>query len=65
MIYPWELYAATFAQLVPVVGGLFHVRSLPAARKWFMLWCAFSVLGDGAYYFYGQRAGQNLWLRLV
>ncbi len=66
MRYPWELYAAAFAQLLPVLGGLPHGRSLPSARRWFMLWCALSFTGDAVQFLFGRVAGaENLWLRLV
>jgi len=63
--YPWELYAATFVQLLPVVGGMPHVRSLPTPRRWFVLWCLLSVIADGVWFVFGQVAGENLWLRVI
>lgn len=65
MIYPWELYAASFVQLLPVVGGLRFGSNLPPARRWFMLWCALSFLADGVQLMFSQLRGQNLWLRLI
>jgi len=63
--YPWELHAAALVQLLPVVGGLLHIRGLPTARRWFILWCLLSAIADVAYLIFGQVTGQNLWLRLV
>jgi hypothetical protein len=63
--YPWELHAATLAQLLPVLGGLPQLRSLPRARRWFMVWCLLSFAGDGLQMFFGQVLGHNLWLRLI
>jgi len=65
VIYPWELYAASFVQLLPVAGGLLHGGSLPAARRWFMLWCLLSFIADGVQFVFAQTVGQNLWLRLI
>ncbi len=65
MNFPWELYAATFVQLLPVVGGLRYGSSLPTARRWFMLWCALSFTLDGVQFLFAQVMGQNLWLRLI
>ena len=65
MTYPWELYAATFVQLLPVLGGLRYGGSLPAGRRWFMLWCALSFVADGVQFYFGQFVGENLWLRLI
>lgn len=65
MYYPWELHAATLAQLLPILGGLPQLRSLPRARRWFMLWSALSFAGDGLQFIFGQVVGQNLWLRLI
>lgn len=65
MIYPWELYAASLAQLLPILGGLPYGRSLPSGRRWFMLWCLLSFAGDGLQLFFGQVVGHNLWLRLI
>lgn len=65
MNYPWELYAASFVQLLPVMGGLRYVGSLPPARRWFMLWCLLSFAADGLQLVFSTLAGQNLWLRLI
>ena len=65
MNFPWELYAAAFAQLLPVVGGFRHGADLPTPRRWFMLWCALSFVSDGVQFFFAQFVGQNLWLRLI
>ena len=65
MNYPWELYAAALAQLLPVLGGLPYARSLPAPRRWFVLWCLLSVLADAVWFFFGRVAGENLWLRII
>lgn len=65
MTFPWELYAAALAQLLPVVGGLPYVGSLPATRRWFVLWCVLSAVADGVWFVFGQVAGENLWLRIV
>jgi hypothetical protein len=62
---PWELYAAALSQLLPVLGGLPHLRSLPTPRRWFMLWCLLSVAADGLWFFFGRFVGENLWLRMV
>lgn len=65
MNFPWELYAAALSQLLPVLGGLPYVRSLPTPRRWFVLWCVLSVIADGVWFVFGQVAGENLWLRIV
>ena len=65
MNYPWELYAATFVQLLPVAGGLLNAGNLPLPRRWFMLWCLLSFAADGVQFIFGQYIGQNLWLRLI
>jgi hypothetical protein len=65
VIYPWELYAASFVQLLPVVGGLRYGASLPAPRRWFMLWCILSFVADGIQLMFSTFFGQNLWLRLI
>ncbi|HEY7566088.1 MAG TPA: hypothetical protein VH762_00845 [Gemmatimonadaceae bacterium] len=65
MYYPWELYAATFVQLLPVVGGLLQGGNLPPARRWFMLWCLLSFIADGVQFIFGQVVGNNLWLRMI
>ena len=65
MNYPWELYAATFIQILPAVGGLPHLRGLPTPRRWFLLWCVISLVADGVWFVFGQVAGENLWLRTV
>jgi hypothetical protein len=46
------------------VGGLLYARSLPAPRRWFILWCLLSALADGLWFFFGQL-GENLWLRII
>jgi hypothetical protein len=47
------------------VGGLLHAGNLPAARRWFMLWCLLSFIADGVQFVFGQVVGNNLWLRLI
>lgn len=62
---PWEIHAAALAQLLPVLGGLRFGSSLPAVRRWFMLWCALSFGMDALQFVSAQLSGNNLWQVLL
>lgn len=58
---PWVLFAATYAQVVPLLAAFRYGPRLPLARRWVVLWCLVSLLGDAAQYWF-RGSGNNLWV---
>jgi hypothetical protein len=54
------LYAATFAQGLPLLAALRYGRRLPAPRVWLAVWCVALLAGDLVLLWF--RSGGNLWL---
>ena len=62
---PWVLYAATYAQVLPLLGAARHRFRLNPPRWWVVIWCLALLASDAAQYFTGAGSTSNLWIRYV
>ena len=56
------LYAATFAQGLPIFASFRYWRRLPAARVWVAVWCLALLAGDLVLLWFRNAGSSNLWL---
>jgi hypothetical protein len=59
------LYAATFAQGLPLLAAARYARRLPPARVWIAVWCVALVAGDAAQLWFRSGGTNNLWVNYV
>lgn len=64
---PFVLYAATAAQVLPVLAAARYGPRLPPARRWVAVWCLALIASDVAQYQFGVGAAgaNNLWLQYI
>ena len=62
---PWVIYAATYAQLLPLLAAARHRFRLTPQRRWTLVWCIALLAGDAIQYFTGSGTTNNLWVQYV
>ena len=63
---PLVLYAATAAQVLPLLAAVRYGPRLPSARRWLVVWCLTLVASDIAQHQLGVAGGaNNLWLQYI
>lgn len=59
---PWVLFAATYAQVLPLLAAVRYGIRLPLPRRWVLVWCLALLASDAAQYWL-RDSGNNLWVQ--
>jgi hypothetical protein len=61
----WILWAATVAQVFPLIGLVRGPRGLNVARRWMIAWCLVFLAGDIVQILVARSTGTNLWTTYI
>jgi hypothetical protein len=62
---PWVLYAATYAQALPLLGAVRYRFRLTPPRRWVIVWNLALLASDAAQYWTGESSASNLWILYI